>query len=126
MKQFESMTSLSQVRRSLAMCRLALACYVLSLGFAIASPLVFGTQTQTLCSSVAVSVVAVPADSDQPQPLTHTLDCPLCGLGYGLLPEPASLVVAEVAGHVDVPPPALSPPQSHVFRAWQARAPPES
>jgi hypothetical protein len=108
------------------MCRLALACYVLSLGFAIASPLVFGTEAQALCSSAGVSLVAVPADSDQPQTLTHKLDCPLCGLGFGLLPESGTLVVVEVSVLTEAPPPALSSPQSHVFRAWQARAPPES
>jgi hypothetical protein len=120
------MISLSHVRRSLAVCRVALACYLLSLGFAIASPLVSGTQTQMLCSGTGISLVSVPVDADHPAPLTPKLDCPLCGLGFGLPPEAVKVFVAEVAAVAEAPPPPLSAPQSQVFRAWQARAPPES
>lgn len=108
------------------MCRLALAFYLLSLGFAIASPLVSGTQTQILCSGMGITVASVPVDADHHVPLTPKLDCPLCGLGFGLAPEAVILFVAELAALTEAPPPPLTAPQSLVFCAWQARAPPES
>ncbi len=120
------MISMSRVRLSLAMCRLALACYLLSLGFAIASPLVLGTQTQMLCSGAGVTLVSVPVDADHDVPLTPKLDCPLCGLGYGLPPVAVIVFVAQVDVRTEAPPAPLTVPQSAVFRAWQARAPPES
>lgn len=58
--------------------RLVLAWFVLSLGVAVASPLVRTQGFTIVCSDMgAIKLLANSADGDAPW-VAHTLDCPLC------------------------------------------------
>lgn len=79
------------LRNSSWLTRLVLAWFVLTLGIAVASPVVQPKATELVCSSDGgMKLVAVDFDGDGEagQGTHHTLDCPLC-LATAL---PASLV----------------------------------
>lgn len=76
------MSLLQALRDAQAIVRWTLACFVLSMGVAVASPLV-QPQTLTLVCSATGSMLleaAAPGDGDagSPQQARHTLDCVLC------------------------------------------------
>ena len=102
--------------------RLVLAWFALSLGVAIASPLIKHTDIEVVCSGASVKLL-VKGDSGS-QPASHTLDCPLCA-GLGGPPSVASLDIpfapllghavqpipsARIAALVSAPLPARGPP----------------
>lgn len=85
--------------------RSVLAWFALSLGAAIASPLVSPRALELVCSSAGVMKVIVKADDGGAQAMGAAhLDCPIC-MPLTALPPPASMGA--------VPPPA---PLSHVLR----------
>ena len=111
------------LRNARQIARLVLVWFALSIGVAIASPLVEQHDILQLCSAVAH--VAANGSPDSPVPAGHsTLDCPLCAgisapppLHVDLFTEPAPLFFAapvrshhlvqlEIAG----PPPARGTP----------------
>jgi hypothetical protein len=98
--------------------------FALSIGVAIASPLVNPKSTHFICASTGASKV-VSSNSDGTSPGTsHTLDCPLCA-GIGA-PPPVSLwkfdpvpplayalqgiESTHIAAATAAPPPARGPP----------------
>lgn len=100
--------------------RLVLAWFVLSVGVAVASPLVNPQAMELICSgSGAIKVVVKTDDGAQELP-SHTLDCPLC-VHVGA-PPPASqaqLPVAHPLAH------ALRPiPAAHIAARTAAQLPP--
>lgn len=68
------------LRSSLALARLVLAWFVLTLGAAGASPLLHPVALTVVCSESGQRVVAIDADGVQldAHGQRHTLDCPLC------------------------------------------------
>lgn len=113
-----------RLRRARPLARLVLAWLLLSLGVAVAAPLVQPHAMQLVCSAGGnVKLVVVSADGAQAPAGAH-LDCPLC------LPLGAPPPVAWVAP----PPPALPALRPHgplaaapmLLPAWRwlARAPP--
>ena len=110
--------------------RLVLVWFALSIGVAIASPMVKPQSLQLICSgSGAIKIISSDADgkaSTTPATNTHTLDCPLCAaiaapppvdanhlafaapLDYTLPARAAALPVTIFA----TPPPARGPPDS--------------
>jgi hypothetical protein len=70
--------SLQFLRQAKLLTRLVLVWFVLSLGVAIASPIVKGDGAQLVCSGASVKLVN--ADGDDASS-SHTLDCPLCSSG---------------------------------------------
>ncbi|PKO59025.1 MAG: hypothetical protein CVU24_16120 [Betaproteobacteria bacterium HGW-Betaproteobacteria-18] len=77
--------------------RLALLWFVLTLGVAVASPMISGDQQVMLCSAGGVVKVVINEDGSTSSAPT-ALDCPLCAVG-------GAIVVSTAA-----PPPARGPP----------------
>ena len=109
-----------------------IACFVLvwfalSIGVAVASPMVKPQALQLVCSGAgALKVIASDTDGDTAQ-ASPTLDCPLCaGLGNALPFDAVAFSLAAPRGHVlpadrstrcfstlsAAPPPARGPPHS--------------
>jgi len=100
---------------------LVLVWFALTLGAAIAAPLVAPGSFQLVCSAGGSVRLAVDGDRAATTP---TLDCPLC-LAAGA-PPPAAVVAAGVPG---APESLASSGQAQrtaqqPARSWQARAPP--
>ena len=66
------------LRRSLSVVRLVLAWFVLTLGVAVAAPIVQPQSTVMICSEGGSKMIMVDADGDRVSDHGHTLDCPLC------------------------------------------------
>lgn len=114
------------LRQARFLARLVLAGFVLSLGVAIASPLVQPQSLELICASGgAMKLIVKTADGgDADQTRGHTLDCPLCAsvsapppvqalafefdspLAHALRP----LVSAHIAGRTAAPLPPRGPP----------------
>ncbi|MFN3377002.1 MAG: DUF2946 family protein [Burkholderiaceae bacterium] len=104
--------------------RLVLAWFALSLGVAVASPLVHPQAMELVCSGSGAIKLIVKIDDGAQQPSSHTLDCPLC-MHLGALP-PATMVAlppphplahalgtiaaAHIAGRIGAPLPPRGPP----------------
>ena len=116
---------MSLLRRTRFLTSFVLAWFVLSLGVAVASPVVQPKTMQLVCTSAgAVKVVVQTSDGAQEMGVGH-MDCPLCALTGA--PPPATPVVklpslqplglavqpipaARIAAATAVPPPARGPP----------------
>ena len=98
--------------------------FVLSLGAAVASPMIQPQAMSLICSSAGAMQVIVQTDDGAIELGSHSLDCPLCA---NLAAPPAQLLVlaqaAQLAAGAPRPAPTAHPPyQPH--QPWQARAPP--
>lgn len=116
------MRTMQTLRRAHHLARFVLVWFALSIGVAIASPLVKPQALELVCSG-AGAIKLVKTDGDA-KVSGHTLDCPLCAavgapppahlaqpvqarpLGHALLP----LVSAHIAGRTAAPLPARGPP----------------
>ena len=90
------------LRHARYLARLMVAWFVLSLGVAVASPLVAPLDMALVCSSTgAIKVLVKSADGTQDAQTGHTLDCPLCA-GLAAPPPVHTLVLPSVQplGHV--------------------------
>jgi hypothetical protein len=116
---------MQSLRRARFLARLVLAWFALSLGVAIASPLVKPSGIEVICSGTGAMKLLVKGDADGGKPASsHTLDCPLCAsiaapppavrtdlvfvpaLGHAVQPIPAARIAALTAA----PLPARGPP----------------
>jgi hypothetical protein len=82
--------------------RLVLLWFALSLGVAVASPLVHPQEMELVCSSAGSIKVMVKTDDGARQLGASHMDCPLCAL-TGAAPPPAAIQHVEHAqplGHV--------------------------
>jgi hypothetical protein len=66
------------LRRANFLARLVLAWFALTLGVAIASPLVNPQAMELVCSGAGALKLVVKADGSTAPADGHTLDCPLC------------------------------------------------
>lgn len=90
------------LRHARHLARLMVAWFVLSLGVAVASPLVAPLDMQLVCSSTGALKVLVKSDDGSKATQTgHTLDCPLCA-ALGAPPPVHTLALPPVLplGHV--------------------------
>jgi hypothetical protein len=71
-------TSMRALRRSITLARLILAWFVLTLGVAVASPMLSPKAMQLVCANGGVKAVLVDGSGDATPPGHHTLDCPMC------------------------------------------------
>ena len=120
-----SLQILQTLRNAHRITRLVLVWFVLSLGAAIASPLVNPQATELICSGTGVMKVLVKnADGTTTEVASRMLDCPQCAsistpppaakvvaepaqpLGYVLQTIPA----AQIAALTAAPPPGRGPP----------------
>ena len=107
--------------------RLVLAGFLLSLGVAVASPVVKPRTLEMVCSGGSYKLVASDEAATGSSP--SGLDCPLCVLA-GLPPAPLALAVAATWGmgplpwgpslppsavRADGPPPARAPPSATAY-----------
>lgn len=105
--------------------RLVLAWFVLTLGVAVASPMVHPASMEVVCSAGgSMKIVAIDDGENAVQAGHHTLDCPMC-LAATLPPSPVSVraempqplayalrpvVAAHIAALVGAPLPPRGPP----------------
>ena len=106
--------------------RLVLVWFALTLGAAVASPLMAPKTTLLVCSGASVKMMVQGAGGDATEVGHATLDCPLCAVmnapppvaNAAVQPRPAlshvllPLKTARLAAHNGAP--------------WQARAPPDA
>lgn len=109
---------LQTLRRATALARGVLLGFVLSLGVAIASPIVNPQATQLICSgSGAMKVIVTSADGST-EVTSQSMDCPLC----------VSIIAPPPVASVAFAPPAQSSveaPELHTaIRAKPSAAPP--
>lgn len=111
------------LRRAHFLARFVLVWFALSIGVAIASPIVKPQAMALICSGAGV-VKLVQTDDGVPAPSGHTLDCPLCMISSAPPPvvrlqvEPQqplahalrSIPAAHIAGRTAAPLPARGPP----------------
>ena len=104
--------------------RFVLIWFVLSIGVAVASPMVKPQGMQLVCSGVGAMKVIVTGDDGRLPSSSHTLDCPLCAsisapppMGIVAFSDTAPLgFLLPVAGEntaffiLAAPPPARGPP----------------
>jgi hypothetical protein len=116
---------LQTLRRATALARWVLLGFVLSLGAAIASPIVNPQATQLICSASGGMKIIVTTADGSTEVASQSMDCPLCvsiiapppvlksnfepvqPLSYALQPIPAATIAKRTA----TPPPARGPPE---------------
>ena len=117
------------LRRANFLARLVLAWFALTLGVAIASPLINPQAMELVCSGAGALKLVVKADGSTDPASGHTLDCPLC-VSFSAPPAAAPAVVAMALPHGDfvarvaasrtalrsaAPLPARGPPEQLTF-----------
>jgi hypothetical protein len=117
------MSVLQTLRNKLAIVRGMLVWFALSLGVAMASPMVNPQALNLVCSAAGVVQLKVGADSDAPSAPMHTMHCVLC-LSMAAPPvTAAALGVPTFLEFVLRAAPAQRP-QGRVTAAAAARGPP--
>jgi hypothetical protein len=112
------------LRHAQRLAKFVLVWFVLSLGAAIASPLIKPQAIELICSGSGAMKVLIKSDDGSVTTSSHTLDCPLCAqisapppaihphtapsqpLAYALRSIPAAHIAARTAA----PLPARGPP----------------
>ena len=96
------MFSLQSLRNAHRLTRLVLVWFALSLGVAVASPILNPQASELICSGAGVMKLIVMTDDGANEVSGSMLDCPLCATG-GAPPPPQARAVAEPVqplGHV--------------------------
>jgi hypothetical protein len=111
------MPTLQSLRLAHRLARLVLVWFVLSLGVAVASPMVHPQAMELICSGSGAIKVLIKTDDGVKEAASHTLDCPLCAVS-GTPPPVAHVAIEPVQSlsHVLRPIPA-----AHI--AWLTAAP---
>ena len=118
--------AMHSLRSARQLVRIVLIWFALSLGVAMASPVVNPQVFELLCSGSGSMKVLVKAADGTPQPSTYALDCPLCVPAVAPPPAPfipgicaqplghvvQSIPAARVAALTAAPLPARGPPSS--------------
>jgi hypothetical protein len=105
---------MQQLRHALQLTRFVLVWFALSIGVAIASPVVNPQGMDLVCTSTGSMKLVVQGEDDGVASSSHTLDCPLCAsisappspLAHALQP----LVAAHIAAITAPPLPSRGPP----------------
>lgn len=104
--------------------RLVLVWFALSLGVAIASPIVKPKVMELICSGTGIMKLIVQTDDGATELASHTLDCPLCAN----LSAPPAVLLCGAGPAFDLPfafePLEIARIASLLRGPWQARAPP--
>lgn len=119
------MALMQNLRRAHLLARFVLAWFVLSIGVAVASPIVQPQAMELICSSAGVMKMMVKTDDGSAKEQSgHTLDCPLCAATSAppavvhITAEPAQplayvlqgIEAARLAAATAAPLPARGPP----------------
>ena len=120
-----SVQFLQTVRRAHLLTRFVLVWFALSIGVAIASPIVKPQALQLICSGAGVMKVLVQTDEGSKEVSSFTSDCPLCATNSAPPPPTArltaephqalahvlqSIPAAHIASLTAAPLPARGPP----------------
>ncbi len=115
---------MTYLRRAQNLARLVLVLFVMSLGTAIAAPMVNPQATQLICTGTGVMKVITMTDDGAQEVSSQSMDCPLCAslaapppvvrfsaepvspLSYALQSVPAAVIALRTAA----PLPARGPP----------------
>jgi hypothetical protein len=112
------------LRQAKTLARFVLVWFALSLGVAMASPLVAPKAMEIVCSTGGAMKMVFTGDADKPESTAHTMDCALC-MGAGIptahissqFTKPTSLAhslqpiaVAHIAAATAPPLPSRGPP----------------
>jgi len=113
-------TAMHNLRHVRWLTRLVLAWFVLSIGVAVASPLVNPQAMELICSGAGAIKVLIKTDGGAKERSGHTLDCPLCApVGAPPIASQATLPVVHPLAH------ALRPiPAAHIAARTAAPLPP--
>ena len=84
------------LRNAHLLARFVLVWFMLSLGAAVASPIVNPQSSELICSSAGVMKLIVMTDDGGKEVSDSMLDCPLCATG-GVPPPPLARASAELA-----------------------------
>jgi hypothetical protein len=112
------------LRNARLIARLVLVWFALSLGAAIASPLVAPKATLLVCSGASVKLIMQGANGEMTEMGHSSLDCPLCAVMNA--PPPVANAIFQpphALAHALVPVEAASL-AARIGTPWQARAPP--
>jgi hypothetical protein len=115
---------LHRLRHAHLLARFVLVWFALSIGVAVASPIVNPQAMELVCSGTGVMKVLVKTDDGVKEVNTATLDCPLCATMSAPLPMVSTTVAAphplsfalqtipaaRIAALVGAPLPARGPP----------------
>jgi hypothetical protein len=112
------------LRNARLVARLVLVWFALSLGAAIAAPLVAPKATLLVCSGAAVKVVVQGADGDVTDLGQATLDCPLCAVMHAPPPLAQAAIQPPYALAQALVPAEAARIAARIGAPWQARAPP--
>jgi hypothetical protein len=118
------MNFLHTLRNSPWLAKLALLWFALTLGVAVASPLVSPQNQVQICSAAGGMVKIVLNDDGTSSNSPAALDCPLCVVGHVAPPVAIgvshavsslgrvlqSIPAASIAAHTAAPPPSRGPP----------------
>lgn len=115
---------MQMLRNARLMARLVLVWLALSLGAAIASPLVAPKASQLVCSGASVKLVVENADGTLAEMGPSALDCPLCAVTSA--PPPLADLTVEPLHPLShaLSPLAAARIAERIGAPWQARAPP--
>jgi hypothetical protein len=121
------MQILQPLRTARFLARLVLAWFALSLGVAIASPLLRGENFEVVCAGTGTGMMKlVVKDDGGAQPVRSTLDCPMCaGISGPPVESDAGLSFVAPLGHVVQAIPAART-AALVAAPLPARGPPSS
>jgi hypothetical protein len=113
------------LRHATFLARLVLAWFALTLGVAIASPMVNPQAMELVCSGAGAVKLVVSSEGGTAPVGGHTLDCPLCA-SFSAPPATAPVIAAPLLPRSDLI--ALIPTSRIALRAaapLPARGPPE-
>jgi hypothetical protein len=113
------------LRHATFLARLVLAWFALTLGVAIAAPMVNPQSMELVCSGAGAVKLVVKSDTGTAPASGHTLDCPLC-VSFSAPPATAPVVAATSLPRGDLV--ALIPSSRIALRSaapLPARGPPE-
>jgi hypothetical protein len=114
---------MQRLRNAAFLARLVLAWFALSLGVAIASPLVKPQGVELVCAGGGAMKLLVKNDQGKSAG-SHTLDCPLCVFGDAPLPIAVVAVATTEASPLAGPTRAADPVPARTAAPLPARGPP--
>jgi hypothetical protein len=125
MEQSRPMPLMHTLRNTPWLARLALLWFVMTVGVAVASPMVNPQQELIICSAAGMVKVKLHADGSISTEANSELSCPLCVVGNAAPPALVSLqpapvlaltyvqpgiVIDPLVAHSAAPPPSRGPP----------------
>ncbi len=112
------------LRNARLIVRLVLVWFALSLGVAVASPLVAPKAALLVCSGASVKLIVQGADGEMAEMGHSALDCPLCAVMNAPPPAASATVQSPHALSHALQPIQAAHIAARIGASWQARAPP--